>query len=93
MLQELENADGGTYEPDEEDAAAEEDAASDSDQADEDKTPADDDHADGVLQQIWNFIKALPDIVIGFFKSASDLLKPAIEYFKSLWSTVTGVFS
>ena len=93
MLQELESADSGTYEPDEKDAAAEEDAASDSDQTDEDKTPADDDHPDGILQQIWSFIKALPDIVIGFFKSASELIKPVIDFFKSLWSTVTDVFS
>lgn len=93
MLQELESADEGTYEPDEKDAAAEEDAASDSDQTDEDKTPADDDHPDGILQQIWSFIKALPDIVIGFFKSASELIKPVIDFFKSLWSTVTDVFS
>lgn len=93
MLQELESADEGTYEPDEKDAAAEEDAASDSDENDEDEAPSDDDHPDGILQQIWNFTKALPDIVIGFFKSVSELLKPAIEYFKSLWSTVTDVFS
>ena len=102
MLREIESADGGTYEWDEDSGTyewseegdpAEEDEDAVTHETDDDNTPAEDDRSEGILQQIWNFIKALPGIVIGFFKSLPGLLKPVIGFFKSLWRVVSGFFS
>lgn len=99
MLREIESADGGTYEWDEDGGTyewSEEDDPEDEDavthEADDDYMPAEDDRSEGILQQIWNFIKALPGIVIGFFKSMFGLFRPVIGFFKSLWRIVSGFF-